>query len=868
MEIGLVKKISIDDEMQAAYLSYAMSVIVARALPDARDGLKPVHRRILYAMHDIRVRPGTPYKKSARIVGEVLGKYHPHGDSAVYDAMARMAQDFSMRYLLVDGQGNFGSIDGDAPAAMRYTEARLHAISDPLLADLEKNTVDFAGNFDDTLTEPLVLPAAIPNLLINGGTGIAVGMSTSVPPHNLNEVVDALCFMLERWDKLASVQVEDLMRFIKGPDFPTGGIIITNNKEEGLAAAYGSGRGKLLVRAKSHVEEMGRGRSRLIVTELPYQVNKSGLIERIAEAVREGRLEGISDLRDESDRQGMRIVIELSKTADAEHVLQQLYRTTQLQTTFSIIMLALVGGEPRMLSLKQALRVFLDHRVEVVRRRTEFDLLRARERAHIVEGLLTALRHLDEIIKIIRNSNDGDDARQRIMKRFRLSELQASAILDMPLRRLAKLEVKKLQDEFKQLQALIKQLEALLAAPRKMRALIIDELQQVKSIYGDRRRTDIVSAQGARKSGSTAELVAAENVWVVVTRDGKIARLQGARRPGLGRATPLLVVRASTRDTLFLITAQGRAAALQVQTVPVAEEVGQGVPWSSVCALEAGARVVGGVAFPAAARTGNGSLLLAARSGMLKKIALADLPVPAAQTARVMTVGEGDQLIGARLAQPDSEIVLATAAGLAIRFRSEQVRAMGMAAAGVQGIKLGGAHDRVVGMDVARARGEVLLVTASGEGKRIAVDDLPLQGRNGKGVTALKLAAGGLLAGAVVGMADDDVAVVTASGKAKVVKLDKLPRRTRAARTIALGLFGDKEQVAQLVHFYEAPTLASAATPAAAPRTAKQPPLKAPAGQRQLWPDKRGAKAASKSSGAKPTPAAKKKNARKRSAKK
>lgn len=868
MEIGLVKKISIDNEMQAAYLSYAMSVIVARALPDARDGLKPVHRRILYAMHDIRVRPGTPYKKSARIVGEVLGKYHPHGDSAVYDAMARMAQDFSLRYLLVDGQGNFGSIDGDAPAAMRYTEARLHAISDPLLADLEKNTVDFAGNFDDTLMEPLVLPAAIPNLLINGGTGIAVGMSTSVPPHNLNEVVDALCFMLERWDKLASVQVEDLMRFIKGPDFPTGGIIITKKDEEGLPAAYGSGRGKVLVRAKSHVEEMGRGRSRLIVTELPYQVNKSGLIERIAEAVREGRLEGISDLRDESDRQGMRIVIELSKTAEAEHVLQQLYRTTQLQTTFSIIMLALVGGEPRMLSLKQALRVFLDHRVEVVRRRSEFDLLRARERAHIVEGLLTALRHLDEIIKIIRNSNDGDDARQRIMKRFRLSELQASAILEMPLRRLAKLEVKKLQDEFKQLQATIKQLEALLAAPRKMRALIIEELQAVKNTYGDRRRTDIVSAQGAKKTGATSELVAAADVWVVVTRDGKIARLQGARRPGLGRATPLLVVRASTRDTLFLITAQGRAAAVQVQTVPVAEEVGQGVPWSSVCALEAGARVVGGVAFPAAARTGSGSLLLAARSGMLKKIALADLPMPASQTARVMTVGEGDQLICARLAGPESEIVLATTAGLAIRFRSEQVRAMGLAAAGVQGIKLGGAHDRVVGMDVARARGDVLLVTASGEGKRIAVEDLPLQGRNGKGVTALKLAGGGLLAGAVVGMADDDVAVVTAAGKAKVVKLDKLPRRTRAARTIALGLFGEKEQVAQLVHFYEAPAPASAVPPAAATRTAKQPPLKASARQRQLWPDKPGAKSAAKAAGGKPRPAAKKKTSRKRGAKK
>ena len=398
MEVGMIRQINIDNEMQTAYLSYAMSVIVARALPDARDGLKPVQRRILYAMHDMGLRAGSSHKKSARIVGEVLGKYHPHGDASVYEAMARMAQDFSMRYLLVDGQGNFGSVDGDAPAAMRYTEARLAPMALDLMADIEKETVDFGPNFDDTLTEPNVLPAAVPNLLVNGASGIAVGMATSVPPHNLGEVVDALIYMLDRWTKLDEVTIPELMRFVKGPDFPTGGIILRATDEtEGLAAAYGTGRGRITVQARAHVEDMGRGKSRIIVTELPYQTNKSALIERIADLARDGSLEGLADLRDESDRQGMRIVIELKNTADPGQVIRQLYKRTPMQGTFSIINLALVNGEPRLLTLKQSLRVFLDHRLEVVRRRSEFDLARARERAHILEGLLTALKHLDEV---------------------------------------------------------------------------------------------------------------------------------------------------------------------------------------------------------------------------------------------------------------------------------------------------------------------------------------------------------------------------------------------------------------------------------------------------------------------------------------
>src|SRR5512136_105833 len=414
MEVGLIRKIDIDGEMQSAYLSYAMSVIVARALPDARDGLKPVQRRILYAMHDMGLRPDSPFKKSARIVGEVLGKYHPHGDLAVYEAMARMAQDFSMRYLLVDGQGNFGSVDGDPPAAMRYTEARLASPSMQMLADIGKGTVDFVDNFDGSLQEPLVLPAAIPNLLVNGATGIAVGMSTNIPPHNLGEVVDALRYMLANWEKLDDVNVEDLMTFIKGPDFPTGGVIIENPEDEGgLTGAYGTGRGRVIVQARLHVEEMERGRNRIIVTELPYQVNKAALIERIAELVREERLEGIADLRDESDRHGMRIVIELTKTAEPEKVLHELYKSTSMRDIFNIILLALVDGEPRMLSLKQALRVYLDHRLLVIRRRTEYELEKARQRAHILEGYLVALKHLDEVIDLIKKSPDADIAKTR-----------------------------------------------------------------------------------------------------------------------------------------------------------------------------------------------------------------------------------------------------------------------------------------------------------------------------------------------------------------------------------------------------------------------------------------------------------------------
>ena len=553
MELGLVKKIDIDKEMQQAYLDYAMSTIVARALPDARDGLKPVHRRILYAMYDMGIRADSTYKKSARIVGEVLGKYHPHGDSAVYEAMARMAQDFSMRTMLVDGQGNFGSIDGDPPAAMRYTEARLALPALDILTDIGKNTVDFVPNFDDTLTEPTVLPAAIPNLLVNGSTGIAVGMSTSIPPHNLGEVVDALVYMLDRWEKLDDISVGQLMKFVQGPDFPTGGIILQQKGEEGLEAAYGSGRGRVSIQAKAHIEEMERGKSRLIVTELPYMVNKSSLIERIASLARDSVIDGLTDLRDESDRQGMRIVIELTKNVEPQKVLEKLYKRTPMQSTFSIILLALVDGEPRMLSLKQALRVYIEHRLTVIRRRAEYDLDKAKQRAHILEGYLVALKNLDEVIKLIRNAPDVQTARAKLMKRFKLTEIQANAILEMQLRRLAALERKKIETEYKEIKQDIKTLEALLKSPKKMRTLVADELIEVKADYADRRRTQIVSVEKgkAAKPMTARDLLPEQTVWVGVTADGLASRTRDTKSPRpSGNEAPRWLVKASTTDTL------------------------------------------------------------------------------------------------------------------------------------------------------------------------------------------------------------------------------------------------------------------------------------------------------------------------------
>ena len=786
MELGLVRKIDIDHEMQQAYLDYAMSTIVARALPDARDGLKPVHRRILYAMYDMGLRPDSACKKSARIVGEVLGKYHPHGDAAVYDAMARMAQDFSMRCLLVDGQGNFGSIDGDPPAAMRYTEARLTPPAMDLLADIHKSTVDFIPNFDDTLSEPLVLPAAFPNLLVNGATGIAVGMATSIPPHNLSEVINACVYLLEHWEKMDDIPVEHLMRFIQGPDFPTGGIILQQQGEEGLESAYGSGRGRVTVQARAHIEEMERGKSRIIVTELPYTVNKAGLIERIAELARDGHLDGLSDLRDESDRQGMRIVIELTKNADPEKVLAELYKRTPMQQVVSIILLALVDGEPRMLSLKQALRVYLEHRLTVIRRRSEHDLEKARQRAHILEGYLVALKYLDEVIELIKKSPDVETARTRLMKRFKLTEMQANAILEMQLRRLAALERKKIEAEYKETLALIKELEALLKSPKKMRGLAAEELLRVKAAYGDRRRTQIVSYKAGKQRQApltTTQLLPEQTVYVGVTADGLVARMLDDKPPRLsGSDAPRWLARVTTHDTLYLVSENGKAAAIAVHTLPQSEKLSEGTLWHKVSPLKADDRLAFVFALPAqkSALSPETYALTVTRGGMVKKTPISELPGPSAQTFKLVVVNDGDALGWIALTDGKREIALATAQGMGIRFSEEEVRPMGLVAAGVNGIKLG-IGDEVVGMETLPADGDLFLVTSNGKAKRLAQNDFPAQGRYGKGVILWELPKGVKLAGLALGKPNTIVTLHLLKAAPKMTRLDAAPLRKRPA---------------------------------------------------------------------------------------
>jgi len=856
MEVGQVRQINIDQEMQTAYLSYAMSVIVARALPDARDGLKPVQRRILYAMHDLGIRANTAHKKSARIVGEVLGKYHPHGDVSVYEAMARMAQDFSMRYLVVDGQGNFGSIDGDAPAAMRYTEARLATFAMDLMGDIDKDTVDYSANFDDTLTEPTVLPAAVPNLLVNGASGIAVGMATSVPPHNLGEVVDALIFMLDRWTKLDDVTVNELMRFVKGPDFPTGGIILrAKDESEGLAAAYGTGRGRILVQARAHVEDMGRGKSRIIVTELPYQTNKSALIERIADLARDGTLEGLADLRDESDRQGMRIVIELKSTAEPDKVIRELYKRTPMQGTFSIINLALVNGEPRLLTLKQALRVFLDHRLEVVRRRSEYDLARARERAHILEGLLSALKHLDEVVKIIRAARDTDEARAKLIQRFKFSDEQTTAILDMPLKRLAALERRKIEDEHKEKLTQIKHLEGLLASPKKMREVISDELIQIKQKYADKRRTQIVQpgATGA-PSLTAADLAPQHDVWVTVLPSGLVSRTPGGKLPKLAAGeVPVALLAANTRDLLYFVTLKGRAATTPVYALPEKEDPTDGTPWSSVSGLDPNARVVAAVAVSpdvarrateadaAAKSAGEGAearagafLLLGTANGMVKKTSVGDLPGVSSQVYSVINVAEDDSLIAARLTTGTDELLLVTALGRAIRFKEDEVRAMGLSAAGVMGIKPGERDDKVVGVEIVPPKTEVFLITDGGMGKRTPEKEYPTQGRYGVGVTAAGLAGKQKVAGIVVGNPDDRLTAITSKGGGKALKLDAAGRRGRAARGASILKLRDGETVLRVVALRAQFALPEEVTaPPAKPKRGSKAPAQKPAAKKK-----------------------------------
>ena len=785
MVLGSVRKIDIDREMQQAYLDYAMSVIVARALPDARDGMKPVQRRILYAMYDMGLRADSPYKKSARIVGEVLGKYHPHGDSAVYEAMARLAQDFSMRTLLVDGQGNFGSVDGDPPAAMRYTEARLAPAALDILADINKDTVDFTGNFDDTLEEPSVLPAAIPNLLVNGATGIAVGMATSIPPHNLGEVVDALVYMLEKWEKLDDIDVGQLMEFVKGPDFPTGGIIVEQKGDENIEEAYGKGRGRVTIQAKAHIEEMERGKSRIIVNELPYQVNKSSLVERIAELVRDGQLEGLTDLRDESDRHGMRIVIELTKNVEPEKVLAMLYKRTPMQSTFGINLLALVEGEPRTLTLKQALRVYLEHRLAVIKRRAEYDLAKARARAHILEGYLVALKNLDELINLIRAAADVETARAKLMKRYKLSELQANAILDLQLRRLAALERRKIETEYREVSAIIKELEGLLKSAKKMRAVVAEELLSVKAQYGDRRRTQIVNVKAGRSASvlTTGDLLPEQTVWVGVTADGLASRTHDDKPPRpSGTEAPRWLVKVSTSDVLYMVSARGAAAAVPVHTIPEAEKLSSGALFHRITPLEENDELAAVFALPAkrSLLPPEAAVLTVTRLGMVKKSPVSELPGALAQTFTLARVNEGDALRWVSLTDGAREILLATASGMAIRFNEDEVRPMGLVAAGVNGLKLE-EGDQLVGAEVLPAPGPIFLMASDGKAKRVDEQDFPRQGRYGKGVIAWDLPRGVSLAGMTAGKDHWVVTVHLLKAAAKSHRLDEAKTRKRAA---------------------------------------------------------------------------------------
>lgn len=802
MVIKEVGKIDIDKEMQQAYLDYAMSVIVSRALPDARDGLKPVHRRILYAMHAMGLQANGGHKKSARVVGEVLGKYHPHSDQAVYDAMVRMAQDFSMRLPLVDGQGNFGSVDGDPAAAMRYTEVKLTLQAQELLKDLHKDTVTFSDNFDASMQEPNVLPAALPNLLVNGATGIAVGMSTNVPPHNLGEVVDALKLMLDQWKKIDEISVDDLMQHIKGPDFPTGGIILQSEGEEGIHLAYGSGRGKVIMQARARIESIGRGREHILVTEIPYLVNKAALIERIAVLTRSGKLVGISDLRDESDRQGMRIVIEVSKSAQAKKVLQNLYKRTQMQSTFGIIILALVNGEPRLLSLKQALKFFLEHRMEIVKRRSQFELNKAEERAHLLEGYRVALKDLDVVIQLIRKSADANEARVKLMKRFELSDIQAKAILDMPLKRLAALERKKIETEYKDILAQIKSIKILLKSPIKMRKLISDELDAIKENYADRRRTQIVhfDEQGENGSMLTAgDLTEEKSVWVGISGSGKIARLLENKNPRpSGKDAPIALLKTSTRNTLYIVANNGKAAAIAVHALPEADSLSRGESLTRVSALKPSEKIIGLFSLPPGEHLSDAYVITVSSTGMIKRSEIADLPGPISQSFRIANVKNDDSLVAVWLSTGKSELMLAGSKGKAIRFAEKEVRATGLASTGVNGIKLS-AKEIVAGALSLNTKEDLFFILSDGQAKRIKASQFPKQGRYGQGVIAWKIEGAEKVVGMVNQKGTVKASVLLKKLSAKSSRLDSVPAVGRQAGGKQLIELKDGDEIVGLV---------------------------------------------------------------------
>lgn len=767
---GKIIDINIEKEMKKSYLDYAMSVIVSRALPDVRDGLKPVHRRILYAMNELGMTPDKAYRKSARVVGDVLGKYHPHGDSSVYDAMVRLAQDFSTRYPLVDGHGNFGSIDGDSPAAMRYTEVRMAPMAIEMLRDINKETIDYGLNFDETLKEPEVLPSRFPNLLVNGSSGIAVGMATNIPPHNLNEIIDGIVMLIDNPD----TTIEELMEVIKGPDFPTGAFILGT---KGIKSAYKTGRGRLRLRAVAEIEELPRGRRRILVTELPYQVNKANLIERIVDHVREKRIEGISDLRDESDRDGMRIVIELKRDANPNIVLNNLYKYTQMQVTFGTIMLALVDGEPKILNLKEMLNHYIEHQKDVITRRTQFELDKAEARAHIVEGLRIALDHIDEVIKIIRGSKSDADAKENLMGKFGLTDIQAQAILDMRLRRLTGLERDKLDEEYKNLIIEINRLKDILANERLLFNIIKEEILEIKEKYGDRRRTRIVPASGEI---DIEDMIAEEDIVITLTHYGYIKRMPQStyrtQRRG-GRGIMGLTTRdedfvedlfiTSTHDTILFFTNKGKVFSLKGYEIPEAGRQARGTAIINILNLTGDERV--SAIIPISSYEPGNNLVLATKEGIIKKTKLDSFVNIRRNGLIAITLKDDDELISVKKTDGKQELILVTKKGMSIRFDEEDVRTMGRSAMGVKAISLD-EGDQVVAMDLVEEDKYLLVISEQGFGKKTPLAEYRIQNRGGKGLITynIKEKTGDIVSAKVI---DDNDEIMMISFNGTIIRL-------------------------------------------------------------------------------------------------
>ena len=802
--------ISIKEEMRTSYLDYAMSVIISRALPDVRDGLKPVHRRILYTMYEMGLHWNRPYKKSARVVGEVMGKYHPHGDAPIYEAIVRMAQDFSMRYPLVDGQGNFGSLDGDPPAAMRYTECRLAKITAEMLADIDKNTVDFNPNYDESLTEPALIPSKLPNLIVNGSSGIAVGMATNIPPHNLTETIDALTALIENPD----LDVEELCKIIQGPDFPTGGVIYGR---KGIYEAYATGRGKIQVRAKAYIERERTGKENIIITEIPYQVNKAKLIEKIAELVRLKKIDGISDIRDESDRNGVRVVVELKRGEVAGVILNQLFKHTQMQITFGVIMLALVNNQPRILNLKEILEAFIEHRREVILRRTRYELEKAEERAHILEGLRIALDHLDAVITLIRSSRTVEDAKNGLINRFQLTETQAGAILEMRLQRLTGLERKKINEEYEEVIKEIERLRAILGSPALVMNVIKKELKELKEAYGDDRRTEIIEEEAEI---DLEDMIAEEDMVVLITRDGYIKRsplalYRSQKRRGKGvvgivaKEEDLVehLFIASTHDSILVFSDKGKVYWLKVHEIPEAGRQAKGKAIVNMIQMASDEKVATILAVKEFRE--DRYVVQVTKKGIIKKTPLSAYSNPRAAGIIALTIDEGDELVAVRLTDGNQDIFLGTKKGIAIRFNEREVRTVGRVARGVIGINLD-EGDAVVGMEIVKDGFTMLVVSEKGCGKRTEVSEYRVQGRGGRGIINMKCTP---KTGDVVGILqvaqDDEVVMITQSGKIIRINVSNIPVVGRNTQGVTLQSLEGEDRVVAIARVVEKDQLPS-----------------------------------------------------------